>query len=202
MTNEVKIIEATDDFIRGNQDWLDDGVEISNMADDTDVRIYIVNEHEQFDGIEKFILDEFDISAHSLDFIRIEFYDEVVGCCECYNQIYTTPTSAFWHQDWWTTEYGYVCNTCVKEKLAEEYLEHLTNNPKNANTILSHDELKHFEWERLEYEYTVGMNYGYSDNPKDLFEHLEDKYENIIFSITSTTPFDTSFSVYVKNTEE
>lgn len=196
------LIPKVDEYVLGNQDWLDDGVEVSFMADDKDIRVYVVNTHEQYDAIEKFIDDTFEVHAYSLDLVRITFYDEVMGCHECYGQINTTPSSAFWHSDWWIGDGFCFCKDCVKEVASEEYIDHLTNNYKNANVILDHEELVNNGWERLEYEYTAGMNHGYSENPENVYEHLKDDYENIIFSITSTTPFDTSFSVYVKKTEE
>lgn len=194
MSNIEKIIEQTDKFVQENFE----NVQITFDSGNMDKRVYIVEKDEEMDGIEQFIEKTFDEKLYSLDDnIDIVWYDTVTMCCECYGQINTNPTSAFWRQDWYDSDYGAVCSSCFDEKgYAEHYIAELVNNPSNANVMLTKGEIESYGFKRVKED---SSGYNFSGNPKRDYDELSEKYDEVLFSIDSSTPFDTNYSVYVRN---
>lgn len=98
-----------------------------------------------------------------------------------------------------------VCRICLSwaEKedydLAEEYMEHLINNPKLANEFLSDGFLQDHGFMQLDEEYDFGMyKHNRNDSPKKILEYYEREGYDVIFNIRNSNPYEVEFSVYVR----
>ena len=125
-----------------------------------------------------------------------EYYEEVYVCDNCYK--------VFRIEQYGYTNYfcgnGFIlCPDCMKEE-PETYLETLINNYRNANTLLTGEELEKLGFEQIGEEYENGW-YGRSDNPKEILDKIlaEEPDAEIVFDITKTyNPFATRFTTYIR----
>lgn len=128
------------------------------------------------------------------------FGDEYAVCDCCYKVICTSPDSYSWKADYWI-DYELTCGDCTRENknVRNEYLHTLHNNPKNANTILSDEDLEKAGYERL--EYTIYQNGWYSvrDDPEEILKKVQSKYPDgiFVFNIRSNGQFHTDFDLWV-----
>ena len=107
------------------------------------------------------------------------------------------------------SEYGDVaCRFCLswaeKENydLAEEYMEHLINNPTTANEFLTDGFLQDHGFTKVDDEYSCGLyECNHNDNPMKIFEEYERNGYDVVFNIKNSNPYETEFSVYIKEVE-
>lgn len=132
------------------------------------------------------------------------FSDEYTTCSRCGNLVKTSPDSYAWTPDYAILyECELVCKDCLE---FDEYITELINDPKKANTIFDESEILDHDFIKLnEDDYESGW-YGQVDDPKDIFNQVSEKYDEIIFSITNQEQFRTEFAVYgrypIANTED
>lgn len=119
------------------------------------------------------------------------FYDEYIRCYGCSNIINI-------HYDYyWQTECEIFCEECVNGELSEEYLEYLVNNHTNLNTMLSEDYLVGKGFTKLWDKWRNGW-YGWKDIPLEVMGKLREEYEQVIFHMEYSNPFEVCWSAYVK----
>ena len=125
------------------------------------------------------------------------FYDEVYYCeyCGCYHWIEAVD----YKTNYSTVGHYILCHKELRENL-EDYLEYFINNMDMALPFKAHKEMQELGYTLINNIYESGLT-GV-DNLKKVFEKYRKKYNNIVFFIDSATPFDTSFSVYVKNNDD
>lgn len=136
------------------------------------------------------------------------FEDEYYLCSVCGGVIRTTPGSAFWKQEYYQDFEAcmIVCGDCVRanQKEKESYVKWLLENPERANTILSQEDLEtmgfrqHFKQDKCS---CIGRT---PDNPVEVLKELQETEEGkeYIFSIVSSTPFETWWNVWERKFHE
>ena len=130
------------------------------------------------------------------------FEDEYCLCSVCGSVIRIVADSAFWKADYYIDfeACAVVCGDCVRTKpeQKESYVDWLLNSPERANTILSQKDLEtmgfnqHFKQDKCSgVEETAG-------NTVKVFKELQetDGEKKYIFSIVSSTPFETRWNVW------
>ncbi len=134
--------------------------------------------------------------------------DEYCLCSVCGGAIHTTPDSAFWKQDYYKDFEAcmIVCGDCVRSKQEEKesYVKWLLENPERANTILSQKDLEtmgfsqHFQQDKCS-----GIE-RIAESPVKVLKKLQEAEEGkeYIFSITSSTPFETWWNVWERKLHE
>lgn len=131
----------------------------------------------------------------------IDWEDEVSGCEGCNRAIHTTPS---YYED--TPAYAIVrecemlCFDCLKDE-AEEWLESLENNPRQAVNVRGIDPAE-YGYVKVEGEFENGFHPGQDDKPADIYNRLHSKYSRLLFVIDSTGQFDIAFSVWTKAESE
>ena len=128
------------------------------------------------------------------------FYDEYSVCEHCNKAFRSSPDSYSWTQNYWLGDGFIICEDCVKEDYAEEYLESLQNNPHTANTILSDSEMENAGYEKVNADSYESGWYGRCEDPEEI---LEKEMENnpdydYIFSICGSGQFHTEFDLWRK----
>jgi len=144
------------------------------------------------------VLDKEDIEDIN-DLIEWGFSDEYDICFECGKIIRISPDSYSWLPDYFYFEGDLICGDCIREHFVEEYIEHLINNPKVANTILSKEHLEKEGFSRLGRVYETGWYPGQNDNPHEVLVRFKNEYKEIIFDIVSAGQFDMAWCVWVRN---
>lgn len=159
----------------------------------------VVGDWEEKEKIEKKIDMDFDdiMVALGSSWSDWGFSDEYTTCSDCGTIIRTTPTSAHWVADYCVCNSEMLCSECIK-KDPTSYLETITNNYKNANTILSEEELKEQGYKLLEGDYESHIGNTYNDDPQTQLEELLKTYDEVVFDITGSGQFGTSWQVWVK----
>lgn len=186
MTKE-QAIDKLQDFIREN--------ELDSYFATYKGNLFLVMEGwKEHDKMEEFLGMDLETA---LDY-ECGFCDEYTTCCGCGCVIRTSPDSYSWTADFAILDDGIYCEDCYDH---DEYLEKIVNNPNNANTLISEEELIERGFEKLEQDYAHGW-YGQVDDPKTIYNNLSEKYDEILFMITSQGQFETSFCVFVKNYDE
>lgn len=126
------------------------------------------------------------------------FSDEYAVCDDCGTVIRTSPDSYSWKPDFWLeAEEGYHCGDCVRED-PDDYIEHLVDNPDEANTILSDDELRSRGFAKVNEDAYENGWYDRQDEPKDILAKAMGKEPNaeFLFSISSNAEFSTQFDLW------
>ena len=114
------------DFIRELNEWLNDNY-AKELCDETRYELpEDISDREYFTTWLDYLTDG-----------MWGFSDEYSVCEHCNKAFRTSPDSYSWTQNYWLGDGFIICEDCVKEDYAEEYLESLQNNPHTANTILS-----------------------------------------------------------------
>ena len=126
------------------------------------------------------------------------FSDEYSVCEHCNKAFRTSPDSYSWTANYWLGDGFIICDECVKEDFAEEYLESLHNNPKTANTILSDDEMENAGYEKINRDSYESGWYGRCDDPQDILEkEMETNPDyDYVFSICGNGQFHTDFDLW------
>ena len=128
---------------------------------------------------------------------------EFTTCHICNKAIETTTTHK---PDFFLDERNtrICCGDCVREEeaITKDYIEHLTNNYKSANTILTSNKLESFGFELYnkgkEFEFGV-HNDSEIDDPEHLLSKLQSEgYEEVIFDIIKLEQFTTTWKAWVK----
>lgn len=154
----------------------------------------VMESWEEHDKMEQFLGMDLETA---LDY-NCGFCDEYTTCSGCGCVIRTYPDSYNWTADFAVQNDGIYCEDCYDH---DEYIQDLVNNPNKANTLINEDELLERGFEKLENDYAAGW-YGQYDDPKVIYSKLSEKYDEILFMITSQGQFETSFCVYVMNYDE
>lgn len=134
------------------------------------------------------------------------FNDEYDTCSCCYKGIRTSPSSYSWKPDYWYDgDFGLICNECFNgyENIQEQYLHEHINNPNKAIELLSERQLEELGFVKVNRDsYQSGLHQGMNDDPKAIFDSLQDKYEEIVFTISMRSQFYIEFEVFGRNKEE
>jgi hypothetical protein len=126
------------------------------------------------------------------------FSDEYTTCSECGGLIKTSPDSYSWTPDFAiVNECELLCGDCIRTS-PDSYLQDLINNATRANTVLNDEQLEEAGFKQITEEYEAGW-YGRFDDPKQVLQHLEDKYDEVIFSISAQGQFATNFVCWVRS---
>lgn len=134
------------------------------------------------------------------------FSDEYVLCDICCNAIHTNTYCQL--PDYWLNDYEFTCGDCIRDcdELIDEYIEHLVNNPKNANILLTDNDLidkgfKVCSCDDKECLFTAGWNWH--DDPKEILKNAikENPGKDFIFSINSIGQFDLDYTIYHRSKE-
>lgn len=124
------------------------------------------------------------------------YSDEWTECSNCGHAINTMHDNLF-------VDYKEIyCENCVRKE-PDNYIKYLINDPQNANTILSDNELMKEGFEKLNAEPFYNEYYdGQNDDPSIILDEMQDKYPNgeFIFSVTGkSNPFITKFDIWGRN---
>lgn len=97
---------------------------------------------------------------------------------------------------------GIFCHECIRDEFEEEYIESVTNNPKQALkiTIINESRLAKLGWKKLDEKYENGFHQGMNDKPIDVYNKLKDKYD-VIFTFMPSQ-FYVEFWAWTKPKEE
>jgi len=96
---------------------------------------------------------------------------------------------------------GLACKDCILKHPAD-YIETLTDNPNNANTIIPIGSLYRIGYETRNNEpYYNGLHMGDNDNPKVIYKQYKTPTNTVIFHIRNCNPFTTKFDVLTKENE-
>lgn len=127
------------------------------------------------------------------------FSDEFYACDNCKHLIDLEPTMGA--KQYYVDEKAgeILCDDCVR-KDPSDYLQHLYNNSKSANTILDDVQLKDLGFELINDRAYENGFYGIEDDPDAILKELlnDDPEGTYIFSITGANPFSTNFTVWKK----
>ena len=125
------------DFIRELNEWLNDNY-AKELCDETRYELpEDISDREYFTTWLDYLTDG-----------MWGFSDEYSVCEHCNKAFRTSPDSYSWVANYWIGDGFIICEDCVKEDYAEEYLESLQNNPHTANTILSDVEMENAGYEK------------------------------------------------------
>lgn len=183
------------DLTKLEQIALDEYLEESGIEESTD-GIYIVPSwHEVNDLVEavgKSIDEIFDDWA---------FNDMCELCYECRNAIYTVPGFIGEMPYYWRSDDGIFCGDCVKSTYEEEYLEHLLNNPKVANTILTNEKLKELSFVECECNGDICLfeaGFSHFQDPVEIMNNARERHDefNFIFEISAIGQFSIEYKLW------
>jgi hypothetical protein len=91
-----------------------------------------------------------------------------------------------------------VCEACIRKDFAQEYLEGLEDNPRQAVHVRGVDPAK-FGYVQVARDFENGFHPGQSDDPVKIAKDLKSRgYSGILFSIDSSGQFDIRFSAFAK----
>ena len=137
------------------------------------------------------------------------FGDEYMSCSICRNHIRTSPDSYSWKADYWINAGEIICGADIRstKELTEKYLEYLSDNPKDANTVLRDSDLENLGYAKC----TCGDKecnfandfYGHNDDPKSILKKAKAKHpeNNYVFDITDVGQFGLNFTTWKKPIE-
>ncbi|AYP68136.1 hypothetical protein PQE75_gp004 [Bacillus phage vB_BcoS-136] len=134
--------------------------------------------------------------------IEMVFSDEYTLCSDCHEVIRTSPTGYGWQPDFYMGDGFIVCNKCFNEHedYQESYLLEKINNPMNAvNGLITEKQMEELGFEKLNGDsYESGLHSHQTDSPKEIFNELSDKHDEVVFYVDSVGQFDIDFSVWVR----
>ena len=152
-----------------------------------------VSSHSQIDEIEESLGISIDLLCSILDTLYI-FEDEYLSCDKCSHYKETSSSVIF---------DGYsICYNCLEE-FFDEYADEFINNKDKAipYTVNVEDKLEELGFRKYNKEYVSDMHTFTIDDPEEILEKLNDKYD-VIFNIKSCDPFETCFEAYVRDKED
>lgn len=124
------------------------------------------------------------------------FDDEYTQCSNCCQIIRTSPDSYSWQPDYLQTECEILCQDCYT---IEDVIQININNPNTAinSTDFDSSELINAGFELINKDsYQNGLHEGMNDNPKEIYNQLQNQYNDIIFVISEQSQFYIEFDVY------
>ena len=126
------------------------------------------------------------------------YYDEYCTCDELGIVIRTEPDSYGWMADFWVHDCGITSGDFIRDE-PDEYIEYLTNNYKDANTIFDDEQLESMGWINTNDSKYCQM-FEHCDCPKTVLEEVQENYPNynVIFSITSVGQFGLDYTTFVQ----
>ena len=131
----------------------------------------------------------------------IEWSDEWQIVPETGKAYRTSPNGYDWQPYYWIRE-----NDCEiiggdeienDENIRDEYVEHLTNNPRHCN--LFNIDFESLGWTRHNGEF--GFHAGMNDNPETVFEELKNRYDVIFDARGGSSQFYVSWRVWIREKE-
>lgn len=203
MTTKTENFDKVYKHINDNHVWDDIYMDIT---DDEDGDMYIiVDSHDDIKKLTEVVrdvlnLEDEDIWLDDVLGVEVVFNDEYTTCSDCNKVIRVSPDSYSWKPDYYVGDGFIACNKCFNdtEDYKEGYVQERVNNPQQANTILDDEQLRLLGFERMNGSYEAGLHEGQNDNPQIIYDELEDRYDEVLFSIDGVGQFDTSFSVWVR----
>ena len=108
-----------------------------------------------------------------------------------------------WGEDCFRDDEGYIfgINSIQNGDIDfNDVLELFKNNPKKALPYwINKDKLEQEGFKKLSCGFNIGYyEYNNQDDPNEIYNNLKNKYNEIIFQISSSSPFEIYFCVYVK----
>ncbi len=129
----------------------------------------------------------------------IEWSDEWAQDYETSKAYRTSPDSYSWQPYYWQMDDGEIVGGDLiesEERWRDEYIEHLTNNPRTANTFAI--DFASLGWERYNDEFETGHHPGQTDDPRVVFAALKDQYDIIFDMAGGQSQFDIAWRVWIK----
>lgn len=126
------------------------------------------------------------------------FTDEYVVCDYCYKIVprmvnYINNVVVVNSDEW-------MCSNCAIE-YPDVYLEYIKESPtERLNQYLSENTLSSFGYKKLDTVYENGL-YDRTDDPKDSYRKLKEKYSDVIFNMVSCNPYAIEWEAWVKDEE-
>ena len=136
---------------------------------------------------------------HRLEhYVEWGFSDEYVLCSNCYKAINTTPGYYGDIPAYAIVNDELLCHNCIRDSFEEDYIESVTNDPKNAlkTTIISEARLEELGWKKLKKQYENGMHQGMNDDPTKIYDKLKDKWD-VLFTF-EPSQFYVAFFAWIK----
>lgn len=130
--------------------------------------------------------------------------DEYSTCSDCGKVIRTSPDSYHWQPDFHIGD-GYIaCNECFNgdSDYQEKYLEERINNPKQAvNGVMSEQQIMDLGFEKVDETFEDGW-YHVNDDPKEIYDRLSEKYDDVLFLVNNVEQFRINFVAFVRGAKE
>jgi len=129
--------------------------------------------------------------------IEYGFYEEYNETTCCGKIVRTSPDSYSWSPEFYILECELVCKDCLS---FEKLITDIENNPSKCNQLFKNEKFVEYGYFKLNDEdYENGLHQGQNDDPKKIFDELENEYNSIVFSINEVSQFYIKFDVWVKN---
>ena len=129
------------------------------------------------------------------------FSDEYTTCVNCGRSLRTGRSSYDDIPKFEILNDELLCHECIRDEFEEEYIESVTNNPKNALklTIINESRLEELGWKELEEKYENGLHEGMNDDPKSIYNSLKTDWD-VLFTFMPSQ-FYIQFWAWVKPKE-
>ncbi len=129
------------------------------------------------------------------------FSDEYTTCGNCGRSLRTEHSSYDDIPKFAILNDELLCHECIRDEFEEEYIESVTNNPKNALklTIINESRLEELGWKELEEKYENGLHEGMNDDPKSIYNSLKADWD-VLFTFMPSQ-FYIQFWAWVKPKE-
>lgn len=126
----------------------------------------------------------------------LDWSDEVVRCDDCNLATHSTPQFYGDQRTVTILEDGCWCASCAEKNHAEELIDDSIDNPRKA--ILLDLDLSSFGFTQHNEIYESGWYPGQNDDPREIYERLKRKDNQVIFKVTEVGQFDVRFEAWVK----
>jgi hypothetical protein len=123
------------------------------------------------------------------------YEDEYIRCDICYKFAPCQPSSYGDLNLIQVIDGAAICPECCQANV-DDYLKDKINNPNNANTVLTNDELLELGFTQIQNNLASGYHSGQNDKPEEIYKRYKGEYAELLFSIDSLGQFDTHFSVW------
>ena len=142
---------------------------------------------------------DLDECIHIIGGLEWGYYDEYMTCEECGILIHI---GGYGTLDYWIND-GYVLSGEFIRDNPDEYIEHLTNNYKDANVIFDEGQLIDLGWVNTNNDKYCRM-FEHCDCPQSVLQETQEQYPeyNVLFSIIAIDPFETDYVAWIKLKED